>query len=307
MKLTRLVRASGFTLVGAGILILLFVAFQLWGTGIYQSQHQTALRTELNNLLHSQKSPTIDRSLHSTKQSVSLVAPRMVAPQLNHPVGRLQIPAIGLDQVIIEGVAEDDLSLGPGHYPGTPLPGEAGNAAIAGHRTTWGHPFYNLNEVGPHDRIIITTVQGTFTYMPISQHVVSPGDVTVLDSSQTPELTLTTCNPRYSAAQRLVLVAHLTSSSVRQSDTSGKGSSDVPSEAPLRSSLDGLTPGGLDLPVTVGEGLGCVVIALLIALARYRVSRTSLRRLFYGTGLVMFLGVLFLFFSSISLSLPASF
>ena len=81
----------------------------------------------------------------------------------------LRIAKIGLNKVIVQGTSTADLRQGPGHYPGTPLPGEQGNAAIAGHRTTYGAPFYNLDELAPGDLIEITTVQGTFTYR-VTQH-----------------------------------------------------------------------------------------------------------------------------------------
>ena len=81
-------------------------------------------------------------------------APTTADPADGQPVGLLQIPRIGVDKVIIEGTSTTDLRQGPGHYLGTPLPGQAGNAAIAGHRTTYGAPFYNLNELQPVTPII---------------------------------------------------------------------------------------------------------------------------------------------------------
>ena len=74
------------------------------------------------------------------------------------------IPAIGVDKIVVEGVSLADLKKGPGHYPETPLPGQEGNAAIAGHRTTYGAPFNRLDELEPGDEITVTTVQGEFTY-----------------------------------------------------------------------------------------------------------------------------------------------
>ncbi len=76
-----------------------------------------------------------------------VTAPHTEAPAEGDPVGEIRIPAIGLDQVVVEGTNTNDLRQGPGHYIGTPLPGQGGNAAIAGHRTTYGHPFYNLDGV----------------------------------------------------------------------------------------------------------------------------------------------------------------
>ena len=74
-----------------------------------------------------------------------MVAPTTDAPAEGQPVGEIRIPKIGINQIMVEGTNTQDLRKGPGHYTGTPLPGQAGNASVAGHRTTYGHPFYNLN------------------------------------------------------------------------------------------------------------------------------------------------------------------
>ena len=82
--------------------------------------------------------------------------------------------------MVVEGTNTPDLRKGPGHYTGTPLPGQAGNAAIAGHRTTYGHPFYNLDSVKVGDPIVLTTLQGIFVYDTTKSFVVSPSDTTVV-------------------------------------------------------------------------------------------------------------------------------
>jgi len=110
---------------------------------------------------------------------------------------------------VVEGTNTPDLRKGPGHYVGTPLPGQAGNAAIAGHRTTYGHPFYNLDSVKIGDPIVLTTLQGIFVYDATKSFVVSPSDSTVVDNVIANQLTLTTCNPRFSASTRLVVQAEL--------------------------------------------------------------------------------------------------
>ena len=93
-----------------------------------------------------------------------MTAPRTSAPAEGEPIGDIRIPVIGINQVVVEGTNTPDLRKGPGHYIGTPLPGQAGNAAIAGHRTTYGHPFYNLDSVKVGDPIVLTTLQGIFVY-----------------------------------------------------------------------------------------------------------------------------------------------
>ncbi len=99
--------------------------------------------------------------------------------------------------------------MGPGHYPETPLPGEPGNAAIAGHRTTYGAPFFSLDELGPGDEIVATTYNGRFVFRVIDTTVVAPSEVGVLASTDDTRLTLTTCNPKFSARERLVVSALL--------------------------------------------------------------------------------------------------
>lgn len=120
----------------------------------------------------------------------------------------LQIPAIGLNQYVVSGTDEDDLALGPGHYHYTALPGQGGNVVIAGHRTTHGAPFNRLAELAPGDPMYLTTTSGQrLTYVvAVSPFAVSPEDVSVLNNFGDNRLTLTTCNPEYSAVQRLIVV-----------------------------------------------------------------------------------------------------
>ena len=124
--------------------------------------------------------------------------------------GIIKIPRIGIDMAFVEGTNRDDLKKGPGHYPDTPPPGTLGNAAIAGHRTTYLHPFYDVDKLVPGDKIIIETLDHkTFTYAMYQQLIVKPTDVYVVDNTADAELTLTSCNPKYSAAQRIVIKARL--------------------------------------------------------------------------------------------------
>lgn len=133
-------------------------------------------------------------------------------------IARIQIPAIDVDKTVVEGVRVSDLRKGPGHYPTTPMPGQAGNAAIAGHRTTYGAPFGELDKLEPGDQIIVTTIQGQFTYEVAAQgqghghFIVAPHQVEVLDqdfSDHPNRLTLTACHPKRSARQRIIVVAAL--------------------------------------------------------------------------------------------------
>ena len=110
----------------------------------------------------------------------------ITVPAGGNALAIISIPKIGVNQYVVEGVDVDDLRKGPGHYPFTQLPGHAGNTAIAGHRTTYGAPFGDLDQLAAGDRITVTTVQGKFTYQVTSQLVVDPSDVAVLDSDPRP-------------------------------------------------------------------------------------------------------------------------
>lgn len=110
---------------------------------------------------------------------------------------------------MVSGVTRDVLKQGPGHMPWTPIPGQPGNAVVSGHRTTYGAPFFHLDRVDAGDEIYVDTAIGTHTYRVREILVVEPTDVWVTDSRAGAWLTLTTCTPRYSAAQRLVIFAEL--------------------------------------------------------------------------------------------------
>ncbi|MDQ3896866.1 MAG: class E sortase [Actinomycetota bacterium] len=121
---------------------------------------------------------------------------------------RIRIPAIGLDTVVVEGITPSALRAGAGHYPQTPLPCEQGNVGIAGHRTTYGRPFGNLDQLKPGDTIELTTPIGGCVYqIARDPWVVAPTDLGVIDPTGERSLTLTTCHPKGSAAQRLIVRA----------------------------------------------------------------------------------------------------
>ena len=125
-------------------------------------------------------------------------------------MARIETPAIGLDWIVVVGVGVDELKKGPGHYPDTPLPGEAGNVGIAGHRTTYGAPFLDIDELAAGDEIILTnTGGGRFVYRVTEQFIVSPSEYEVLAPTDEPILTLTSCHPRYSASKRIIVRGEL--------------------------------------------------------------------------------------------------
>ena len=125
------------------------------------------------------------------------------------PLGRLRVPAIGLSTVVVEGTGGTELRSGPGHYPGTVLPGRRGTVAIAGHRTTYGAPFRDVDDLDPGDRIELAMPYGRFTYRVERTRVVPPTAVDVVRRVAYDRLVLTACHPLYSADERIVVFARL--------------------------------------------------------------------------------------------------
>jgi sortase A len=212
-----ILRGVGKSLIAAGIVILLFVAYEVWGTGLITSSHQNALRQQFDRNLRAHQVPVPSTGSSATTLPTPTTVPiqpvqaTQPPPADGAPVGIIDIPKIGADYVVVEGTSEADLERGPGHYVGTALPGNPGNASIAGHRTTYLKPFYNLDQLAPGDPIFVTTTQGRFQYTVVDTLVVDPSDVAVLNPTPTPMLTLTTCNPRFSASTRMVVQAKLVS------------------------------------------------------------------------------------------------
>jgi sortase A len=127
------------------------------------------------------------------------------------PVTRLLIPKLGVDTIVVEGTSKAALDAGAGHYENTPLPGMGGNVGIAGHRTTYGKPFADLDQLTTGDRVELVTPVGNYIYEmlpPFDGHanpwVIEPTDWSVVDRTDEAMLTLTTCHPKRSDAQRLV-------------------------------------------------------------------------------------------------------
>jgi sortase A len=213
-------------------------------------------------------------------------------------VAKITIPRLGLDDIVVNGIGVDDLRKGPGHYPATPLPGQQGNSAIAGHRTTYGAPFGNLDQLSNGDVILLRTTQGSFTYRVYDQRVVDPGDVSVLspDPNRPATLTLTTCNPKYSAAQRLVVQATLDSPTPPLPPPRGLP---LPSKL-AESGLSG--DSGSSIP-TVLTGLLATLIGAAWWFAFHRRPRWSIWLL----GAVPFAVALFCFYFYLERVLPANY
>ena len=293
--------AIGRSFVTVGLLILLFVAYQLWGTGLYTSREQDRLRNEFKSSLQKNKPPvTSTTATTAAAPSVTTTtAPPVELPPLpseGGPVAQIRIPRLGIDKIVVQGISRDDLRNGPGHYPDTPLPGQKGNSAIAGHRTTYGAPFGDLDQLENGDRIFVRTVEGSFTYVVYDpRHIVSPTDVSVLDPdpNRAGVLTLTTCNPKYSAAQRLVVRAAL---------------QEPPLPAPELPKHPKVTEAGLSgeegskLPTLI-SGLIAALIGGLWWLIFHRHPRWTT----WFMGVVPFAVALFFFYSYLERVLPANY
>ncbi len=297
MRLARVLGAIGRTCITAGVLILLFVAYQLWGTGIREAQSQSSLADRFEEVIaEAARAPTTTTTTAPPGSDEPVTAPPIEAVPEGEPTAHLRIPKIGVDKIVVEGVALPDLKKGPGHYPDTPLPGQEGNAAIAGHRTTYGAPFNRIDELVPGDEILVDTVQGEFRYLVSEQLIVSPTQVDVLDDKGDNRLTLTACHPKYSARQRIIVVAQL-----------------APDEVPL--------PAPPPRPTTVpkvlddidGEGapaLPAILLGVLCAfiwLLAWALGKRWRRWPAYALGLPFFLVALFFFFEEFSRLLPSNF
>ena len=321
MRLARVLGAIGRTLITAGVLILLFVAYQLWGTGIREAQAQRRLEDDFAQVLEQAAEPTTTTSSTTSTSSTSstslpestttTAAPPEPVPTIEpvpegEATARIRIPTIGVDKIVVEGVSLRDLKKGPGHYPETPLPGQAGNAAIAGHRTTYGAPFSRIDELQPGDEILVETVQGEFRYLVTEQQIIAPTQVEVIEDKGDNRLTLTACHPKYSARQRIVVVAQLAPEEevvprpVRQAEDPEVGPAD---EGPPPDSLDDIdTEGSGNLPAIL-LGVLCAVIWLLAWL----LGRVWRRWPAYALGLPFFMVALFFFFEEFSRLLPANY
>ena len=258
----------GKTFITMGLLILAFVAYQLWGTGIEFRASQSALGNDFAEavaaastapsepVVSTTAGPATSAPVTTTAPTTTPTSPPAIArPRAGTVVASLEMPTISRRTLyIVSGVRTSDLKRGIGHFPDTALPGELGNAALAGHRTTYGAPFENLDRLEPGDPIIVQTTLGErFVYRVESSEIVRPDQVEVLSQVDdgTARLTLTTCHPKRSTAKRLVVYTRLDpseSSTPRQRGT-GQSAETIPASTQPTTSLAG-TPVVTDPAVT---------------------------------------------------------
>jgi sortase A len=280
----KIVNRVGRVLVGGGVLVLLFVVYQLWGTNIQEARSQHKLRAEF-------------------ERELKVITPTTVPGEPPPPiptgdaVAMMRIPKIGVEKAVIEGVGVPDLKKGPGHYPSTPLPGQPGNAAIAGHRTTYGAPFYRLDELQPGDDILVRTHQGSFKFKVDGSREVAPSDTSVLQPTTNAQLTLTTCTPRYSAKRRLIVTASLVSE---------------PAPAPIVTVITRKRMVEVEVAGLSGEHAAAwptflwASITTLFAIAAWFVARRFGRLRTYPVATPVFLVFLYFTFENVARLLPAN-
>jgi sortase A len=282
------IRAIGRVLITVGLLILLFVAYQLWGTAIWEARAQSDLEDQFEREL-----ARTERTTATTTPTTTTPPAAPSVPPAGDPIGVIRIDKIGVDKVVVEGTTIPDLRKAPGHYEGSPLPGQLGNSAIAGHRTTYGAPFADLDQLAQGDRVSVQTLTGTWEYeLTRDPFVVSPTQVEVLDPVPgQATLTLTTCHPKYSASERLIVQAQLTNT---------QQALPAPETQP-RLVLDTGLSGGSEsrAPVYLWGGIAALVGGLW-----WLVFHRHPRWTTWFAGVIPFLAVLFVFYTFLERVLP---
>ena len=191
--------------------VLRFVASVLIVSGVLMigDAGATLLWQEpVSYLLADRQQGQLEEALANPKQRKRVIA-RMPLP--GDSIGKISLPTLDRSFYIVEGTDLGDLRKGPGHYADTPLPGDRGTVAIAGHRTTYGAPFRKIDDLDPGDPIRIDMPYGRFTYRVEKTSIVEPTDLSVKKKVSFDRLVLTACHPLYSASQRIVVFARLES------------------------------------------------------------------------------------------------
>ena len=234
------VRGTGQTLITAGLVVLLFVVYELWVTNIFNAHTQHRLQATLEQQWSQGKDPLASGPAQPGTKIRDI--------PLGDGVALIRIPAFGADwaYTIVEGTGERELAEGPGHYTGTALPGEVGDFAVAGHRVGKGEPFLNLDKLRAGDAVVVETQTTWFVYCVIGagqdNRSCSPGargaSLSNVDANKVPGreivspsagqvvlpvpnepgatqpyragyLTMTTCHPKFTANQRMIVHAVL--------------------------------------------------------------------------------------------------
>lgn len=199
------VRLLAISMMAAGVVLASVAAYLLWGTGAYTADAQRQLDQQLRRtqVMPERKQPATDRP------------DKHVTPASGEPFAAIRIPALGRDYryVVVEGTSTADLRKGPGHFRGSAWPGQLGNFVVSGHRTTYRAPFGRIDELRRGDTIVIDTAQRQYVYRVTTTEIVQPDEIGVTypvprrpdARADIARITLTTCHPKYSASQRLIV------------------------------------------------------------------------------------------------------
>ncbi len=244
----RIVRGVGWSLIGVGLFLLGFVFHQLYITDLIADRAQRGLAADLAERLEGADVVVYDPATGEVSDALGRVPADVLAsgdpdaiaeairgigdpsttpedftvagldafllreraPEAGDPVGTIRIPDIEMEWTVVEGVRRRQLDTGAGHMPETPLPAQPGNAVVSGHRTTHGAPFHNVDKLEVGDRIFWDSPIGTHVFeVREAPLVVRPTELWVTNPREGSWLTLTTCHPKFSARQRLIIFAEL--------------------------------------------------------------------------------------------------
>ena len=217
-SMRRLARIAAVAMITAGTVLLADVAATLlWKeplSAAFAAIRQAQASDELDAVSASfiddpEVADLRDRDAAGSRQAEQLADLFSKRLRDGQPIGRISIPAIDAEHVVIQGTDEADLKLGPGHYPESALPGQGRTVAIAGHRTTYGAPFNRIDDIDVGDPITMEMPYGRFSYEVTKTKIVDPTDTEIVEDRGRDRLVLTSCHPLYSAAQRYAITADL--------------------------------------------------------------------------------------------------
>ena len=213
----RLARILSVTLITAGLVILadagITVVWKEPLSSFYSSLRQRTADDQLATLrrdfLDDSRVVELGPAKDIDKRAGKLAELYLNRLEEGTALGRIAIPSIGVDWTVIEGTGTGDLQKGPGHYPTTGIPGQGRTIGIAGHRTTYGAPFNEIDAIEVGDEITLEMAYADFTYTVTNWRIVDPTDVQIVDDVGRERLVLTACHPLYSAAKRYAVFADL--------------------------------------------------------------------------------------------------
>ena len=233
---------AGLFLISAGVLLALFALYQLFGTAWVTQRAQKGLENELTEVTQQAQADTVLQNTFTKLETITITEEIEVAETVEkeistspfddlsaeelsalgaivykpqgEAIAQIIAPDMGLDSIVVAGTAVNDLRKGPGHYSDSAALCSTGNAAVAGHRTTYDAPFGDIANLEFGDEIQVNTLYGNCIYTVTQRFIVEPSETWVVDDQGDNRLTLTSCHPKYSAEQRYIVVAQLTQTNV---------------------------------------------------------------------------------------------